>query len=83
LALILLKERIDAGPTAGDGVCTLRAKDIQRIARNELGVSVGLGSVYRTLERMGSSCMAPCRPRHEKQDLAAQKAFKDTAAPLC
>jgi hypothetical protein len=82
LALILLKERIDAGPTAGDGVCTLRAKDIQRIARNELGVSVGLGSVYRTLERMGSSCLAP-RPRHEKQHLVAQKAFKDTAASLC
>ncbi len=50
MALILLKERIDAGPTAGDVVCTLRAKDIQRIARDELGVSVGLGSVYRTLE---------------------------------
>lgn len=76
-----LKQRIDAGPLASDGVCTLRGKDIQRIAREELGVSVGLSSVYRTLERMGYSCLAP-RPRHENQNLAAQKDFRDNAAPL-
>jgi len=76
-----LKARLDAGPTEADGVCTLRGKDIQRIAREELGTTVGLSSVYRTLERLGYSCLAP-RPRHEKQDLAAQKAFKDESAPL-
>lgn len=76
-----LKARLDAGPTEADGVCTLRGKDIQRIAREELGTSVGLSSVYRTLERLGYSCLAP-RPRHEKQDLAAQTTFKEESAPL-
>lgn len=77
----LLKQRLDAGPRESDNVCTLRGRDIQRIAREELGVTVGLSSVYRTLERMGYSCLAP-RPRHENQDPAAQKKFKDVSAPF-
>lgn len=76
-----LKARLDAGPTEADGVCTLRGKDIQRIAREELGTQVGLSSVYRTLERLGYSCLAP-RPRHEQQDLEAQRKFKDDRAPF-
>jgi transposase len=76
-----LKQRIDAGPRESDGVCTLRGKDIQRIAKEELGVDVGLSSVYRALERMGYSCLAP-RPRHEKQDPAAQEKFTKVSAPL-
>jgi len=76
-----LKARIDAGPTAADKVCTLRGKDIQRIAGEELGATVSLTSVYRTLHAMGYSCLAP-RPRHEKQDLAAQKKFKERSAPF-
>lgn len=76
-----LKARIDAGPTAADKVCTLRGKDIQRIARDELNTDVSLSSVYRTLEQMGYSSLAP-RPRHEKQDPAAQERFKRRSAPL-
>lgn len=76
-----LKRRLDEGPTSRDGVCTLRGKDIQRIAREEFGVDVGLSSVYRTLERLGYSCLTP-RPRHEKQDPAAQKKFKEESAPF-
>ena len=76
-----LKARIDAGPTEADGVCTLRGRDIQRIARDELDTDVSLTSVYRTLHKMGYSCLAP-RPRHEKQDLQAQKTFKEDTAPL-
>lgn len=76
-----LRARLDAGPTPADKVCTLRGRDIQRIAREELGTTVGLSSVYRTLERMGYSCLAP-RPRHEKQDLDAQRVFKDRAPLL-
>jgi hypothetical protein len=73
--------RIDAGPTAADKVCTLRGKDVQRIARDELGTDVSLTSVYRLLHKMGYSCLAP-RPRHEKQDPAAQEKFKIDSAPL-
>jgi transposase len=76
-----LKARIDAGPTKADKVCTLRGKDVQRIIREEFGVEVSLNAAYRTLHRMGYSCLAP-RPRHEKQDLAAQEKFRTDSAPL-
>lgn len=54
---------------------------MQRIARDELGTDVSLTSVYRLLHKMGYSCLAP-RPRHEKQDPAAQEKFKIDSAPL-
>lgn len=79
--LVKLKARLDAGPTAQDHVCTLRGRDIRRIAKEELGTEVSLSSVYRTLDAMGYSCLVP-RPHHEKQDMAAQKKFKDESAPL-
>lgn len=78
---LMLKARIDAGPTPQDKVCTLRGKDVQRIAKTELGTDVSLTSVYRLLHRMGYSCLAP-RPRHEKQNLQAQRQFKEVSAPL-
>lgn len=76
-----LKARLDAGPTDSDGVCTLRGKDVQRLLEREFGVKYTLDGIYPLLHRLGYSCLAP-RPRHEKQDLAAQKAFKDESAPL-
>jgi transposase len=76
-----LRARIDAGPTEKDRVCTLRGKDVQRIIREEFGKDISLNGAYRTLHRMGLSCLAP-RPRHEKQDLAAQEKFKAEQAPL-
>ena len=33
----MLARRLDAGPTAQDNVCTLRGKDVQRIANDESG----------------------------------------------
>lgn len=79
--LARLKDRLDAGPTPADRVCTLRGRDLQRIAREELNAQVSLSCVYRTLARMNYSCLAP-RPRHEKQDPAAQEKFKKESAPL-
>ncbi len=76
-----LAARLDTGPTEQDKVCTLRGRDVQRIAREELGADVSLATVYRTLHRLGYSCLSP-RPRHEKQDLAAQEKFKNQSAPL-
>jgi transposase len=75
-----LRARIDAGPTQADRVCTLRGKDVQRILREEMDVKLSLNAAYATLHRMGYSCLAP-RPRHEKQDPAAQQRFQE-AAPL-
>jgi transposase len=79
--LARLKARLDAGPTEADGVCTLRGKDVQRIAREELNTDASLSCVYRTLHKMGYECLAP-RPRHEHQDLEAQKQFKQERAPF-
>lgn len=76
-----LKARLGAGPTPADKVCVLRGKDVQRIAKHELGADVSLTTVYRTLQRLGYSCLVP-RPRHERQDLEAQRQFREASAPL-
>ena len=76
-----LKARLDAGPTEADKVCRLRGVDVQRIAKEELGTEVSLSAVYRTLETLGYSYLVP-RPRHEKQDLEAQRKFKEESAPF-
>lgn len=76
-----LRARLETGPTPHDKVCTLRGRDIRRIACEELGVDISLNGVYRTLRRMNYSCLAP-RPRHEKQDLEAQKKFREERAPF-
>lgn len=76
-----LKTRLNAGPTEADKVCRLRGVDVQRIAKEELAVDISLSAVYRTLETLGYSYLVP-RPRHEKQDVEAQRKFKDESAPL-
>jgi len=75
-----LKARIDAGPQPGDGVCTLRGRDIQRILDQQFGVTYSLNGVYDLLHRLGYSCLKP-RPRHEKNDPQAMENFR-RAAPL-
>jgi transposase len=70
-----LRERLDAGPTPADGVCTLRAKDVHAILQAEFGVAYSLPGVYVLLHRLGYSCLDP-RPRHPKSDAAAQEDFK-------
>jgi len=76
-----LKARVEAGPTEADKVCTLRGRDVQRIVKEELSTEVSLSAVYRTLHKLGYSCLAP-RPRHEKQDPKAQETFRKERAPL-
>jgi transposase len=76
-----LRARLDAGPRPEDQVCTLRGKDVQRILEEEFGVKYTLDGIYPLLRRLGYSCLAP-RPRHENQDPAAQKTFREDSAPL-
>jgi transposase len=76
-----LKARLDAGPRPEDGVCTLRGKDVRSILEREFGVKVSLNGAYRTLYRLGYSCLVP-RPRHEKQDQQAQEKFRKSAPLL-
>lgn len=75
-----LKARLDAGPRPGDGVCTLRGKDVVAILEREFGVSYSLDGAYDLLERLSYSCLSP-RPLHEKADPAAVEDFK-ARAPL-
>ena len=75
------KQRLLAGPTEADGVCTLRAKDIQRILRNEFAVPYSLAGVYDLLHRLGFSCLAP-RPRHRKNDPDAMQQWVEQAPLL-
>jgi transposase len=76
-----LKARLDAGPRAADGVCTLRGKDVCRIIEAEFGVVHTLGGIYDVLRRIGYSSLVP-RPRHRKNDPAAMKQFVERDAPL-
>ena len=75
------KTRFLAEPTEADGVCTLRAKEAQRILREEFGVAYTLGGVYDLLHRLGFSSLAP-RPRHRKNDPEAMEQWLDDAPLL-
>jgi transposase len=74
----LFKQRIDAGPTAEDGVCTLRGKDFQRILKEEFGKARSLDTVYALLHQLGYSSLVP-RPQHRQADPEAQAAFKKSS----
>lgn len=62
-----LRERIDAGPTEADGVCSLRGRDVQRILAEEFGVLRSLSAVYWLLHRLDYSYLRP-RPQHRQAD---------------
>lgn len=68
------RQRIEAGPTTEDDVCSLRGKDFQRILANEFGLLRSLPSVYWLLHRLGYSYLRP-RPRHRKADPEKVQAF--------
>jgi transposase len=75
------RERLLSGPTASDGVCTLRARDIRRILREEFGVEYTVAGVYDLLHRLGFSCLAP-RPRHRKNNPAQMPQWVEQAPLL-
>jgi transposase len=69
-----IRRRLDAGPTAEDGVCSLRGADVRRFLQQEFGVLRSLAGVYHLLHRLGYSYLRP-RPRHRKSDPEAQAKF--------
>jgi transposase len=72
-----LKARLRAGPTAGDGVCTLRGEDVRRILADEFGILRSLAATYDLLHRLGFEPLRP-RPRHPKASEEEQEGFKKT-----
>jgi len=72
------KQRMLDGPTNGDGVCTLRGVDAQRILKEEFGVSYALNGVYDLLHRLNLSVLVP-RPEHRKSDPQAMAQWVEDA----
>jgi putative transposase len=75
-----LRDRLNAGPTEADGVCTLRGEDVRRILEAEFGVVRCLQAVYDLLHRLGFEPLRP-RPKHPKAHPAAQDRFKKASRP--
>jgi transposase len=69
-----VRQRLAAGPTAQDEVCSLRGNDVQRILAQEFHLLRSLAGVYHLLHRLGYSYLRP-RPRHRKADPEKQAAF--------
>jgi transposase len=70
-----VRQRLEAGPTPEDQVCSLRGVDVQRILATEFGVLRSLPAVYHLLHRLGYSYLRP-RPRHRRANPQAQEDFK-------
>ena len=68
-------QRLEAGPTPEDQVCSLRGVDVQRILATEFGVLRSLSGIYHLLHRLGYSYLRP-RPRHRRANPQAQDEFK-------
>lgn len=75
-----IRQRIEAGPTAADGVSVFAAPAIRDLIEREYGVVYSLTGLYDWLHRMGFSYLAP-RPRPERSDPEAQEAFKKNSRP--
>ena len=74
--LARFRERLEAGPTPEDGICTFYGPDLRRILEREFGVLLGLQAVYDLLHRHGFSSLMP-RPQHKDADEELQAIFKE------
>lgn len=72
-----LRQRIDDGPTADDGVCVFHAADIGRIISSRFGVNYSVRQIQRLLRKLGYSYLSG-RPEHPKSDPAVRQTFKKT-----
>jgi transposase len=70
-----MQQRLDAGATLEDRVCSLRGVDVQQILAQEFGILRSLPAVYYLLHQLGYSYLRP-RPRHRKFNAAAQAEFQ-------
>ena len=73
------RQRLEAGPTPEDGICSFYGPDLRLILEREFGVSLGLQAVYDLLHRHGFSSLMP-RPQHKDADEELQAIFKEVIA---
>ncbi|MCP4338530.1 MAG: helix-turn-helix domain-containing protein [Desulfobulbaceae bacterium] len=76
---IILKKRIETGPTKADRVSALNGPAIRRILKREFGVLYSRQGLYDLLHRLGYSCLCP-RPQHENSNPELQADFKKTSS---
>lgn len=76
-----VKQRVLAGPTPEDRVCTLRGRDVQRILKDQLKVVQSLSATYDLLHTLGLTPLRP-RPRHVHNDPEAMRAWEERAPLL-
>ncbi len=69
------RARIEAGPTATDGVSVFHGAVIQQILQREFGACYSLWGTYQLLYRLGYSCLCP-RPNTKRRILACKKHLK-------
>jgi transposase len=74
--LLRFQQRLEAGPTPEDGICTFYGRDLQRILEQEFGVLMSLQAVYDLLHRHGFSSLMP-RPQHPDADEELQAIFQE------
>lgn len=74
-----LRQRLDAGATRDDGVCSLRAAEVRTLIHQQFNKLYKPSGVYELLHRLGYSYLCP-RPRHPLSDSQAQADFKKTSA---
>ncbi len=72
------KNRLDAGPTDADGVCTFQGEILREILEDEFGKVRSLGTVYYLLHQLGYESLVP-RPQHRNTDENAQQDFKKSS----
>ena len=70
------RDRLEAGPTPEDGVCTFRCQDVRRILEEEFGVKLRRQAIYDLLHRLDYSSLMP-RPQHEQANPEVQEFFKE------
>jgi transposase len=74
-----VRQRLDEGARAEDGVCTLRGEDVRRILEEEFGARYTLSGTYAVLHRLGYSSLVP-RPQHPEANRVAQEEFEKNSS---
>jgi putative transposase len=77
--LLRFQQRLEAGPTPEDRVCTFRGRDLQHLLEHEFGVLMSLQAVYDLLHRHGFRSLMP-RPQHKDADEELQAIFREVIA---
>ena len=76
------RDRLEAGPTPEDGVCTFPCQDVRRILEEQFDVRLRRQAISELLHRRGYSSLRP-RPQHQQAHPEVQEFFQEiVVAPI-